>query len=170
MFTHKKLALLAVLITVGGLSACGDPKPEISGVDKVTVSGPAVSQYEQKRLADDGTTHRWINEVGDRVFFDVDKSIMRSEGKELLVKWVALLKQNPTDRLLIEGHSDEHGTREYNLALGDRRANAVREFLVANGVPTDRIKTVSLGKERPAVIGSNEAAWSQNRRAVGILM
>ncbi len=168
MFIIKRTVAVLALLSLG---ACGSPPDKSgSGGAESRLTDPGQSQFQQRNLAEDGTSHKWPAQIGDRVFFDVDKSVVRGEGKELLVKWVAFLKQNPTERLLIEGHSDEHGTREYNLALGDRRANAVREFLVVSGVPAERLKTVSLGKERPAVIGSDETAWSQNRRAVGILM
>jgi peptidoglycan-associated lipoprotein len=86
-----------------------------------------------------------------------------------LAKWVAFLKKYPNDQLVIEGHCDERGTREYNLALGERRANAVKDFLVSQGVQVARLKTISYGKERPAVLGSNETAWAQNRRGVGVV-
>ena len=82
---------------------------------------------------------------------------------------VAFLKKYPNDQLVVEGHADERGTREYNLALGERRANAVKDFLVAQGIQASRLKTISYGKERPAVLGSNEAAWAQNRRGVGVV-
>jgi len=118
---------------------------------------------------DDGVLHIWPQEVTDRVFFDTDKSVVRQEGREVLGKWVAFLNAHPRDQLLIEGHSDERGTREYNLALGDRRASAIKDYLVSNGIQAERIKTLSYGKERPATLGSNEAAYAQNRRAVGVL-
>jgi peptidoglycan-associated lipoprotein len=129
-------------------------------------SNPSVSSGNP---ADDGILHVWPRDVTDRVFFDLDKAVVRPEGRDVLAKWVVFLKSHPNDKLLIEGHSDERGTREYNLALGERRADALKEYLLANGIQADRIQTVSYGKERPAVLGSNEAAYAQNRRGVGVL-
>jgi len=104
--------------------------------------------------------------VGDRVYFDTDMSNIREDGRATLAKQAEWLKKYTTYPILIEGKCDERGTREYNLALGERRANAVRQYLVAQGVPADRVKTISYGKERPEVVGSDEGAWARNR--VGI--
>jgi peptidoglycan-associated lipoprotein len=107
--------------------------------------------------------------VGDRVFFDYDKSVIKPEGRTTLQRQADWLKKYGNFTVTIEGHCDERGTREYNLALGERRATATRNALVALGIPANRIKTISYGKERPAVLGSNEAAWAQNRRGVTVL-
>jgi peptidoglycan-associated lipoprotein len=107
--------------------------------------------------------------IGNRVFFALDRSDLSSDARAELMLWVRFLRQFPKDRLVVEGHADERGTRDYNLALGERRAKAVRDFLVAQGLAPENIRTVSYGKERPAVLGSNESAWSQNRRAVGVI-
>lgn len=107
--------------------------------------------------------------VGDRVFFDFDRSNLKPEARTTIERWAAWLKTYPGNKAIIEGHADERGTREYNLALGERRANSAREYLVSLGVDPNRVKIISYGKERPAVPGSNERAWSQNRRAVVIL-
>jgi peptidoglycan-associated lipoprotein len=104
--------------------------------------------------------------VSDRVFFQTDSSSLTPEGRNTIDGWARLLRQNPSLTAAIEGHADERGTREYNLALGERRAVAARSHLVSLGIPAQRVTTVSFGKERPAVVGSNEAAWAQNRRAV----
>jgi peptidoglycan-associated lipoprotein len=103
---------------------------------------------------------------GNRVYFDFDKSTVNPKARKTLDKQAAWLDEHEKVRILVEGHTDERGTREYNLALGDRRANAVKQYLVGKGIAPDRIKTVSFGKDRPAIAESNEAAWSQNRRAV----
>ncbi len=110
----------------------------------------------------------FISNVGDHVFFDVDRSILRADAKEILDKQVAWMRRNPSFAITVEGHADERGTREYNLALGEKRANAVKDFLVAKGVAATRITVVSYGKERPEATGPNEASWSQNRRAVTV--
>ena len=106
--------------------------------------------------------------AGDRVFFAYDSSLLSADATRTLQVQAAWLKGHPTAALTIEGHSDERGTREYNLALGDRRANAVRDYLVAQGVAAERLRTLSYGKERPQVAGHDEAAWAQNRRGVSL--
>lgn len=171
-FSPNRLGLLAVLLGVGVLSACQDPAPEPRGIDEAGLnrSGQTDPNINRGILPGGSSDHAWLSTVGDRVFFDVDKSVVRAEGRDLLARWAAYLKQNPNDRLVIEGHSDERGTREYNLALGDRRANAVKDILIVNGIPAARLKTVSYGKERPAMVGSDDVSYAQNRRAVGMLM
>lgn len=104
--------------------------------------------------------------VGDRVFYDFDKSNLKPEARTTIERWAAWLKTYPQNRVVIEGHADERGTREYNLALGERRANSAMQYLVSLGVAANRVSTISYGKERPAVLGSNENAWAQNRRGV----
>ena len=110
-----------------------------------------------------------LQRVGDRVFFDYDKSTLRTDGRATLEKQAAWLKQYPTVSVTVEGHCDERGTREYNLALGERRANAAKDYLVALGIPANRIRTISYGKERPVAMGSNEQAYGQNRRGVTVV-
>ena len=116
-----------------------------------------------------GSAQEFQQIVGDRVFFDYDKSVIKPEGRTTLQRQADWLKKYGNFTVTIEGHCDERGTREYNLALGERRATATRNALVALGIPANRIKTISYGKERPAVLGSNEAAWAQNRRGVTVL-
>jgi len=108
--------------------------------------------------------------ASDRVFFDYNSSVIRPEERPILDKQANWLNKNSKVTVTIEGHCDERGTREYNLALGERRANAAKKYLVAEGVSASRISTISYGKERPAVAGSNESAYAQNRRAVTILI
>ena len=107
--------------------------------------------------------------IGDTVLFGYDSSALSSQALETLDAQAALLNAKPSFRVKIEGHADERGTREYNLALGERRASATRDYLVAKGVDGSRIRIVSYGKERPAEIGSNEDAWAKNRRTVTVL-
>ena len=116
-----------------------------------------------------GSIAEFNNVAGDRVFFDYNKSNITGDAKATLDKQVAWLKKYPNYAITVEGHCDERGTREYNLALGDRRATAVKNYLVAAGLPAARVKTISYGKERPAELGSNEAAWAKNRRGVTVL-
>jgi peptidoglycan-associated lipoprotein len=107
--------------------------------------------------------------VGDTVHFALNQYNIEDSDRGTLSKQAAWLARYPSVRLTIEGHCDERGTREYNLALGARRANAVKEFLVAQGVPADRLETVSYGKERPVCTESGEDCWSQNRRGVSVI-
>ena len=113
-----------------------------------------------------GSQEDLIVNVGDRVFFGYDSSDLDSDALELLQDQVAWLKQNSGVSVTIEGHCDERGTREYNLALGEKRAQAVKNYLIGLGINPDRVSTISYGKERPAVVGSNDGAWAQNRRSV----
>jgi peptidoglycan-associated lipoprotein len=105
----------------------------------------------------------------DRVFFDFDKFDIKPAAQVQIAKWADWMSDNPGVKILIEGHCDERGTRDYNFALGARRSNAVKEALVSLGVAGDRIETTTFGKERPAVLGSSEAAWAQNRRGVVVV-
>ena len=116
-----------------------------------------------------GSQEDLIVNVGDRVFFGYDSSDLDSDALELLQDQVAWLKQNSNVPVTIEGHCDERGTREYNLALGEKRAQAVKNYLIGLGINPDRVSTISYGKERPAVVGSNDGAWAQNRRSVTIV-
>ena len=106
------------------------------------------------------------NEIGDRVYFETDKHNISSSSAFTLESQANWLKSTPGFQLLIEGHCDERGTREYNLALGERRGNAVKEFLASLGVDPGRLTVISYGKERPSAEGSTSEAWSENRRAV----
>ena len=108
--------------------------------------------------------------VGDRVFFATDRFSLDGEAQRTLARQADWLKRNPGMTLRIEGHADERGTREYNLALGARRANAARNFLVGEGVSASRIETLSYGKERPVSLCSEERCWSENRRAVTVVI
>ena len=107
--------------------------------------------------------------VGDRVLFDYDSAKLDSSAKILLDAQSRFLRANTDLNFIVEGHCDERGTREYNLALGEQRATAVRDYLVIQGIDPDRIKVISYGKEKPAVVGSNGMAWSKNRRAVTVI-
>jgi peptidoglycan-associated lipoprotein len=106
---------------------------------------------------------------GDRVFFDTDQYDLDDRDRSTLDAQAAWLQSNPAVRVTVEGHADERGTRDYNLALGDRRANAAKNYLAARGVSPSRMTVISYGKERPEALGSDETAWAQNRRAVTVL-
>ncbi|PCJ61748.1 MAG: peptidoglycan-associated lipoprotein [Rhodospirillaceae bacterium] len=107
-----------------------------------------------------------VAKIGDRIFFNLNSYKIRADAQKILQAQATWLKQQSSLNITIEGHCDERGTREYNLALGERRANAVKDYLVALGVPTSRIMTISYGEERPVALGHNDAAWTQNRRGV----
>ena len=113
-----------------------------------------------------GSYEDLVVNVGDRVYFAYDSFELDEDAKELLQHQAAWLKQYNKTSVIIEGHCDERGTREYNLALGEKRAQAVKNYLSGLGVAMSNLNTISYGKERPAVVGSTDAAWSQNRRAV----
>lgn len=112
-----------------------------------------------------GSEQDFVINVGDRIYFDLDSIEVSSEAAMRLNAQAQWLQRYPSVNVRIEGNADERGTREYNLALGARRAEAVRNYLISRGIPANRIDTISFGKERPIAEGSNEAAWAQNRNA-----
>jgi peptidoglycan-associated lipoprotein len=144
------------------LGACAsDEGPATDGSASSTSGGAGA--------ATPGSVEDFQVNVGDRVFFDYDSYEIRPDAQNTLQQQAAWLQQYGQYIVTIEGHCDERGTREYNLALGERRANSVRNYLVALGVDGNRIQTISYGKERPEVPGSDESAWAQNRRGVTVL-
>jgi peptidoglycan-associated lipoprotein len=143
----RAVAAIAALMVMAACSSQTPPPPA-----GATVTPGSVADFQQN--------------VGDRVFFDFDQSVVRPDGRATLDKQAAWLKKYTNYPITIEGKCDERGTREYNLALGERRANAVKQYLIAQGIPAARVKTISYGKERPEVVGSDEGAWARNR--VGI--
>ena len=132
----------------------------------ITVSAPGGETATTTNGVTPGTEQDLVTNVGDRVFFAFDQYDLTSEARATVEKQAQWLKTYPSVNIMVEGHCDERGTREYNLALGEKRAMAVRNYLIALGVDAGRIQTISYGKERPAVTGSDEAAWAQNRRGV----
>ena len=153
------------------LAACGTPSEESGGAAgggsaATTPTTPSVSSIPGPTP---GTQEHLVANVGDRVFFDFDKSDLQPDARATVEKLAVWLNNYPAVTLVVEGHADERGTREYNLALGERRANAVLDYLVALGVSGNRLSTISYGKERPAVLGSNEESWAQNRRGVFVV-
>jgi peptidoglycan-associated lipoprotein len=152
--------ILAMLSAVALLAAC-----ETAPTDKNGANGNGGAQGGSGYDNGSGELSRG---VPDRVFFDFDSSVITSEGQATLQKQATYLRSKSGLNVTVEGHCDERGTREYNLALGERRASAAKNYLVSLGVDASRIQTISYGKERPAVTGSDESAWSQNRRAVTV--
>jgi peptidoglycan-associated lipoprotein len=119
--------------------------------------------------ASPGSTQDFTVNVGDRIFFDTDSSSIRADAQQTLQRQAQWLNQYPQYAIVVEGHADERGTREYNLALGARRAAATRDYLAQLGVPANRMRTLSYGKERPVAVCDDISCWSQNRRAVTAL-
>ena len=170
----NRLITGAVLIAAMGLSACTNPNRFGNGADGVDPNAglPPASAIDQAGLGgpNDPTSPAYFNQtVGDRVLFAVDQSTLTPQGMATLDGQARWLLTNTDYLAVIEGHADEQGTREYNVALGARRANAVREYLISQGVPSSRLRTVSYGKERPIAVCSDESCYSQNRRAVTII-
>ena len=171
---NKKI--LAIIGAVSLLSACETASQKVvtgtSATSGSASSSSASSSVDKKKslfAAAKQTKAEKLIAVGDRVLFDYDSAKLDSSAKILLDAQSRFLRANTDLNFIIEGHCDERGTREYNLALGEQRATAVRDYLVIQGIDPDRIKVISYGKEKPAVVGSNNMAWSKNRRAVTII-
>ncbi|NKD54114.1 MULTISPECIES: peptidoglycan-associated lipoprotein Pal [unclassified Haematospirillum] len=152
-----KFRLLPVLAAVALLSACG------------TASDESASGSMGKAAPAPGSVEEFMTVVGDRVHFGFDKYTLTPEAQATLRNQAAWLKRYSSTTLMIEGHADERGTREYNLGLGERRANSVKKFLIAQGVSASRLKVTSYGKERPECGDATEACYTKNRRGVSVL-
>ena len=172
--TVFRLALVGV--AAASLAACATKKPMPTRVDvpastqpqpaprtELPPAQPGVTQQPMSALP--GSAQDFVVNVGDRVYFDTDSHEVRADAQPLLDAQSTWLRRYGSVRVRIEGNADERGTREYNLALGARRANSVREYLVGQGVTADRISTISFGKEQPFDTGSGEASWDKNRNA-----
>ena len=166
-----KLTGKIVLLVAGlALAACTNPGRFGNEAGGGAGAGGIGSGAIVPGSANDPTSTAYFNQtVGDRVLFAVDQSDINPEGQVVLDGQATWLLTNTDFTAVIEGHADEQGTREYNVALGARRANAVREYLISRGVAGNRLRTVSYGKERPIEICSNEACYAKNRRAVTVL-
>lgn len=167
--------LLAVFLLTTTLAACSSSDSDQastsgSGSGSGYGSGSGSGRTDRASLQDDlARAAGGPNGRGDRVLFGYDSYSLSPEARQTLDKQAAWLKQNGQVRLQVEGHADERGTREYNLGLGERRANSIRDYLAAVGIAASRLTTISYGKERPEVAGSNDASWSQNRRGVSVV-
>ena len=169
-----KLLPLSLVVAAVALSACTNGNR--FGANDDALSNPVATPAPQPLngivpgSANDPTSTAYFNQtVGDRVLFEVDQATLTAAGRATLDGQASWLSKNADYQAVIEGHADEQGTREYNLALGARRANAAREYLLSKGVPATRLRVVSYGKERPIEICSNEACYAKNRRAVTVL-
>ncbi len=160
----KVLSMFAALLL---LAACETPSEETTAsTTTASETAPAPSAPVTPAPGiQPGSQEDLIDKVGDRVFFDFDRYDLKPEGRSSVEALAAWLNSFPAVTLTLEGHADERGTREYNLALGERRANAVKDYLIALGINAGRLTTISYGEERPAVPGSYEEAWAQNRRS-----
>jgi peptidoglycan-associated lipoprotein len=152
---------IGALAAVALLAACAN-KPAVTsgggggtGMTTQSATGPAPGSEEDL-----------VANVGDRVFYEFNSSTLTDEAQATLTKQANWLQKYPANRVQVAGNCDDRGTEEYNLALGNRRAKAARDFLVARGVSSDRITTISYGKDRPTALGDNEQAWAQNRNAI----
>ena len=173
-----RLKFLMVVLSAAFLAACGsdtDRSGATTGAGTTATTGttggtsqPTVSS-ESVAGPSAGSQEDLLVNVGDRVFFGYDRSDLSPQGQQTVETLAAWLNQYPSVTISIEGHADERGTRDYNLALAERRATTVRDYLIALGTNANRMTTISYGKERPAVLGSNEDAWAQNRRGVFVV-
>jgi len=151
----------AVVATTLTLAACASQDNAGDGAGGMGAGGAGA--------ATPGSQQDFVVNVGDRVFFTVDSTDLTPEARSTLDRQAAWLARYPRYAVTVEGHADERGTREYNIALGARRATATRDYLMARGVPASRLKTISYGKERPVAVCDAESCWNQNRRAVTVL-
>ncbi|MCF6444982.1 peptidoglycan-associated lipoprotein Pal [Nereida sp. MMG025] len=170
----KTLTKATLLIGALALAACTNADRFGDGTDGTNLNGAGANTGVDPNAvgvgALDPSSPEYFNQtVGNKVLFAVDQSTLTAEGRQTLAGQAAWLQANPSYIAVIEGHADEQGTREYNLALGARRSNAVREYLVSQGIAGSRMRTLTYGKERPLAACSTEACYAQNRRAVTII-
>ncbi|HOB13343.1 MAG TPA: peptidoglycan-associated lipoprotein Pal [Novosphingobium sp.] len=162
---------LSLLLAVGlGLSACAKKAPEVLPPDPGGTPAATESAGGDTGAPTPGSQADFVAQMmgQDTIYFDTDRYNIDATDQQALAMQAQWLMKYPAKRITIEGHADERGTREYNLALGERRANAAKNYLVSLGIEPGRISTVSYGKERPVALGSDEASWQRNRRAVTI--
>ena len=175
IFNFKYLRRYGLIIMMSlVLAACATaPKETASSTSTTTSSSSSSSEVSKPQVIDgvyvgSDTVEMLAVNVPDRIFFAYDSYSLTSDAQDTLANQAKWLKANGSVTISIEGHADERGTREYNLALGDRRANAAKDFLMAQGISSNRITTISFGKEKPVNAASNATAWAQNRRSVTV--
>jgi peptidoglycan-associated lipoprotein len=170
---NKYAVGLTVAAGALALGACSRNAPEeLPPPPQTTTSTPAPTTSTQPTGPVEGSQAHFAQAMSgrDTIYFDTDRYNIDSQDQAALQSQAQYLLQYPNARATVEGHADERGTREYNLALGERRATSARNYLVSLGVPANRLTTVSYGKERPRAVGSTESAWAQNRRAVTVVL
>lgn len=167
----NRIAIALTAASALALSACAKKAPEqLPPAAEPTTSTPTATPTPTGPIPGSQTHFSQVMAGQDTIYFDTDMFNIDSQDAAALRSQAQYMQQYPQIRATIEGHADERGTREYNLALGERRANAAKNYLVSLGISADRLSTISYGKERPVATGSNEAAWAQNRRAVTIVL
>ena len=160
---------LMIAVALVALSACAKKRVDLPPEPIGTRGGAATQPSVQPSGPTPGSQEDFVASVtADRILFDTDKFDVDAQDQEVLRSQALWLAKYPNKRVTIEGHCDERGTRDYNIALGERRANAAKNFLASLGVDASRISTISYGKERPDALGSDEDSWAKNRRAVTI--
>ena len=166
---HPRTALL-LITTALALAACAPKAPKVLPPDPGNAVSTNTTGGGGMQGPAPGSQADFVAQMmgQDTIYFDTDKYNIDSADQTALAAQAQWLAKYPTKRATIEGHCDERGTREYNLALGERRANAAKNYLVSMGIDPSRISTVSYGKERPIALGSDEASWAKNRRAVTV--
>ncbi|WP_061929345.1 peptidoglycan-associated lipoprotein Pal [Aureimonas sp. AU22] len=168
---HGRIAL--ALVAALALSACAKKNNGLpdnaAGLGLGGAGGAGGYGANGAGSAAPGTSQDFTVNVGDRIFFDTDSSSVRADAQQTLARQAQWLNQYRNYSITVEGHADERGTREYNLALGARRAAATRDYLASQGVAANRMRTISYGKERPVAVCDDISCWSQNRRAVTVL-
>lgn len=156
-----------------GLAACTQPAPPPQQVYDPYANSAGGALYQGDlaggTLAGEATAQYFNSQIGNTVLFDANQTTLRADARAILTRQAEWLNKNSTFSAVVQGHAEETGTREYNLALGARRASSVQEYLVAQGVPANRIRTLSFGKERPAEVCSDETCYAKNRRAVTVV-
>jgi peptidoglycan-associated lipoprotein len=162
---YKFLLSIFVAILISACATKPTDTASSTGSGSTSTSDSSSSSSSESETIVPGSQEDLIVNVGDRVFFAYNSAELDDDAQELLQDQVAWIKQYGAS-VTIEGHCDERGTREYNLALGEKRAQAVKNYLILMGISNANVRTISYGKERPAVIGSNDGAWGQNRRSV----
>lgn len=167
--TRNTLLLAAATISLA-IAGCAKKAPETLPPDPVgTTDDGGYADSDVSGAVVPGSQADFLARVGsDKIFFDTDRYDIDGQDRATLDSQATWLRQYPNVRVTIEGHCDERGTRDYNIALGERRANAAKNYLASLGIDPSRISTVSYGKERPTALGSDESAWAQNRRAVTV--
>ena len=168
----RKSLNLALALTLLATGACARRDRAVDATPPAAPAAPAPSAEDNVELVElPAMQADLVAKAGsDTIYFATDKSDVEMSAQRTLAAQAKWMLANPSVRASIEGHCDERGTREYNMALGERRANAARDYLVSQGVPTARLLVTSWGKERPVATGSDETAWAQNRRAVTVVV